>query len=357
MFLASKELKYAKTKFALIIAVVVLISYLVYFLTSLAYGLASSYTNAVNTWDADEVFITVDSNDNMMMSYMNEEDFNKIEVDGTKEKLGLFPAVITNPNSTELDSRVDVYFFGIEDDSFLKPVSNLTLEGNKVIVDEELKKDGYDVGDTFLVKGSTSGVDLEYEIIGFSKKTTYQTAPVIYMSLSSWQEYRYGSLNTPNIFSGVIIRGNSKTLPSNLNMMLIDDYINTLPGYTAQVLTFSTMIIFLIIIVAVVLGIFIYVLTIQKTSIFGVMKAQGISNFYIGSSVVFQTLLLVGLGILFGLILTLLSGFFLADIIPFAINILFYLIITLAFFIFAVFGALFSVKAVLNIDPLEAIGG
>lgn len=357
MFLASKELKYAKTKFALIIAVVVLISYLVYFLTSLAYGLASSYTNAVNTWDADEVFITVDSNDNMMMSYMNEEDFNKIEVDGTKEKLGLFPAVITNPNSMELDSRVDVYFFGIEDDSFLKPVSNLTLEGNKVIVDEELKKDGYDVGDTFLVKGSTSGVDLEYEIIGFSKKTTYQTAPVIYMSLSSWQEYRYGSLNTPNIFSGVIIRGNSKTLPSNLNMMLIDDYINTLPGYTAQVLTFSTMIIFLIIIVAVVLGIFIYVLTIQKTSMFGVMKAQGISNFYIGSSVVFQTLILVGIGILFGLILTLLSGFFLADIIPFAINILFYLIITLAFFIFAVFGALFSVKAVLNIDPLEAIGG
>lgn len=357
MFLASKELKYAKTKFALIIAVVVLISYLVYFLTSLAYGLASSYTNAVNTWDADEVFITVDSNDNMMMSYMNEEDFNKIEVDGTKEKLGLFPAVITNSNSTEIDSRVDVYFFGIEDDSFLKPVSNLTLEGNKVIVDEELKKDGYDVGDTFLVKGSTSGVDLEYEIIGFSKKTTYQTAPVIYMSLSSWQEYRYGSLNTPNIFSGVIIRGNSKTLPSNLNMMLIDDYINTLPGYTAQVLTFSTMIIFLIIIVAVVLGIFIYVLTIQKTSMFGVMKAQGISNFYIGSSVVFQTLILVGIGILFGLILTLLSGFFLADIIPFAINILFYLIITLAFFIFAVFGALFSVKAVLNIDPLEAIGG
>jgi len=139
--------------------------------------------------------------------------------------------------------------------------------------------------------------------------------------------------------------------------MLTDEYINTLPGYTAQVLTFSTMIIFLIIIVAIVLGIFIYVLTIQKTSMFGVMKAQGISNFYIGSSVVIQTLLLVGLGILFGLILTLISGYFLADIIPFAINILFYGIITAAFFIFAVFGALFSVKAVLNIDPLEAIGG
>lgn len=358
MFLASKELKYSKTKFALIIAVVILISYLVYFLTSLAYGLASSYTNAVNAWQADEVVITVDSNDNMMMSYMTENDFNNVTVNGNKEKLGLFPGVITNPKASQsLDTRLDVYFFGIEDNSFLKPITDLTLEGNKVIVDEELQKEGYSIGDTFLVTGSSSGVELEYEIIGFSKNTTYQTAPVVYMNLTSWQEYRYGSENTPNLYSGIIIKGNSTNVSNNLNMILINDYINTLPGYTAQVLTFSTMIIFLIIIVAIVLGIFIYVLTIQKTSMFGVMKAQGISNFYIGSSVVFQTILLVGFGIFIGLILTLVSGFFLSDIIPFATNILFYIIITLAFFIFAVFGALFSVKAVLKIDPLKAIGG
>ena len=47
MFLAIKEQKYTKGKFALIISVIVLVSYLVYFLNILAYGLASSYTNAV----------------------------------------------------------------------------------------------------------------------------------------------------------------------------------------------------------------------------------------------------------------------------------------------------------------------
>jgi putative ABC transport system permease protein len=109
--------------------------------------------------------------------------------------------------------------------------------------------------------------------------------------------------------------------------------------------------------VAFVLGIFIYVLTIQKTSMFGVMKAQGISNFYISLSVILQTLLLVTIGIIVGLILTLITGIFLADIVPFATNIIFYVIITLAFFLFALFGALFSVKAVLKIDPLKAIGG
>ncbi len=356
MFLAFKELKYSKTKFALIIAVVALISYLVYFLTSLANGLASSYTNAIEQWNSDQIVLTVDANDNMMMSYMEQADYDGIEVNGAKTKLGLFPAVINNPLAENiLDSRVDVYFFGIDNDSFIKPTEHedLTLMDNQVIVDEELKKEGYEIGDFLGVTGS----EQQYEIIGFSSKTTYQTAPVVFMSLDTWQAYRYGSNNTPDLFSGIVVKGEINNLPGNLLSYTTEDYISTLPGYTAQVLTFSVMIIFLIIITAFVLGISIYVLTIQKTSMFGVMKAQGISNGYIGASVIVQTFLLVAFGILIGLVLTALSGIFLSDIIPFAVNILFYLIITVAFFLFALFGGLFSVSAVLKIDPLKAIGG
>ncbi len=355
MFLAIKELKYSKTKFALIITVVILITYLVYFLTSLANGLASSYTNAIEKWDSDQIIITVDANDNMMMSYMGQDDFDGVETSGLKAKLGLFPAVINNPLAENiLDSRVEVYFFGIDNDSFIKPseLKELTLTDNQVIVDEELKKEGYEIGDLFGVTGSTQ----QFEIIGFSTNTTYQTAPVVYMSLDSWQIYRYGSTNTPDLFSGIIVKGQVDTLPSNLSAYTTEDYISTLPGYTAQVLTFSVMIIFLIIITAFVLGIFIYVLTIQKTSMFGVMKAQGISNGYIGGSVIIQTFLLVAFGIVVGLVLTILTGIFLSNVIPFAVNIVFYLIITAAFFLFALFGGLFSVSAVLKIDPLRAIG-
>ena len=356
MFLVFKELKYSKMKFALIIAVVVLISYLVFFLTSLANGLASSYTNAVKQWNSDEIILTVDANDNMMMSYMEQADFDGVETTGLKTKLGLFPAVINNPLSENiLDSRLDVYFFGIDNDSFIKPseLHELTLEGNQVIVDEEFKKEGYKVGDLFGVTGSKQ----QFEIIGFSTKTTYQTAPVVFMSLDTWQTYRYGSINTPNLFSGIVVKGETNNLPSNLISYTTEDYIATLPGYTAQVLTFSVMIVFLIVITAFVLGIFIYVLTIQKTSMFGVMKAQGISNRYIGASVIIQTFLLVAFGILIGLVLTALTGIFLSDVIPFAVNIIFYLVITGAFFLFALFGGLFSVRAVLKIDPLKAIGG
>jgi putative ABC transport system permease protein len=237
----------------------------------------------------------------------------------------------------------------------MKPaeLKDLTLTGNQVIVDEELKKEGYKIGDSFGVTGSTE----QYEIIGFSKKTTYQTAPVIYMNLNTWQTYRYGAVNKPDLFSGIVVRGQTDKLSNDLMSYTTMDYIATLPGYTAQVLTFSIMIIFLIIITAFVLGIFIYVLTIQKTSMFGVMKAQGISNGYIGGSVIIQTFLLVELGIIFGLGLTLVTGALLADVIPFTVNVMFYFVITAAFFLFAFFGGLFSVSAVLKIDPLKAIGG
>ncbi|MFZ1690913.1 MAG: ABC transporter permease, partial [Trichococcus flocculiformis] len=40
MFLAWKEIKHSKTRFSLIIGVMVLVSYLVFFLVGLAYGLA-----------------------------------------------------------------------------------------------------------------------------------------------------------------------------------------------------------------------------------------------------------------------------------------------------------------------------
>jgi putative ABC transport system permease protein len=114
MFLALKELRYSKIKFALIITVIFLISYLVYFLTSLASGLASSYTNAIEKWNSDQIILTVDANDNMMMSYMDQEDFDSVKTTGLKAKLGLFPAIINNPSSeNKLDSRINVYFWGI----------------------------------------------------------------------------------------------------------------------------------------------------------------------------------------------------------------------------------------------------
>ena len=52
MFLALNEIMKEKSRFLLITMVIVLVSYLVFFLTALAYGLASSYTRAIESWES-----------------------------------------------------------------------------------------------------------------------------------------------------------------------------------------------------------------------------------------------------------------------------------------------------------------
>ena len=117
------------------------------------------------------------------------------------------------------------------------------------------------------------------------------------------------------------------------------------------------MIYFLFIVSAVILAIFLYVLTIQKISIFGVMKAQGISNRYLSNSVVAQTFLLALAGVIIGFGLTLLTGLFLPAAVPVAFNYTDMLIYAAILVVVSVLGALFSVKTIVKIDPLKAIGG
>ncbi len=351
MFLAWKEIKHAKGKFSLIIAVVALVAYLVYFLTSLAYGLASSYTNGVTAWNADNIVLTSDSNDNIMMSVMTDDEYDAVTAD-SKARLGLFPAVISNPSAAIVeDTKEEIYAFGIDNGSFIAP--NISLNDNEVVADSGLQELGYELGTIIRV----AGTDIDWTIVGFLDSITYQTAPILYMNIPTWMDYRFNRATIPlDLFSAVVTTGETVSSNPDLKVYTIDDFVANLPGYSAQVLTFSIMIGFLIFIIAFVLGIFIFVLTIQKTSMFGVMKAQGISNAYIGGSVVMQTLILTFIGVFIGLALTLISGYFLAGIVPFAINLLFYVVITGAFFLFSAFGGLFSVRAVLKIDPRIAIG-
>lgn len=113
---------------------------------------------------------------------------------------------------------------------------------------------------------------------------------------------------------------------------------------------------FLIVIAAIVIGIFIYVLTMQKADVFGVMKAQGISSRYIANSVIVQTFLLAVIGVAAGLAGTLGTSLLLPEAVPFQVNLLFFLSISILMIVIAVLGALFSVRTIVKIDPLKAIG-
>ena len=225
--------------------------------------------------------------------------------------------------------------------------------GEVVVNDSLAKEDGLQVGDQLKVAGSKQTL----KIVGFTDEAMYNVAPVIYMSLADFQEIRFNQAlpKEAQKINAIVLREKPKQVANHLEEIKISDFIDDLPGYRAQNLTFAFMIGFLIVIAAIVIGIFIYILTMQKQAIFGVMKAQGISNFFIARSVFVQTAILAFVGIVLGLALTYLSSLVLPAAVPFAIFWGLYLAVSVGMWVIAILSAVFSVSTVVKIDPLQAI--
>lgn len=356
MFLAVNELIKEKSRFILITFVIILVSYLTFFLTSLAYGLATSYTQGIDNWGADGIILSEDANGTVGRSLLIEKDYNSI-ISEDAALLGVGSATVSK------DGSEDVALFGIDLDSFLVPeVSEGRGVGGdyEVVVSEELKNIGYELGDNITFKGYDSQT---FELVGFVSRASFQTQPIVYLDLDNWRTVLSETsgmvgMRDDTTVNAVVTRGSSDASEyetDTLSWQSIKDFSFALPGYQAQVLTFSLMIGFLIAIASFVLAIFIYILTIQKKSIFGVLKAEGVPNSYIARSVMAQVALLSALGLAVGLVLALVTGYFLAGKVPFMVNGLFYAGIIALFLGCAAIGGLASVRSVTKIDPVEAI--
>jgi putative ABC transport system permease protein len=354
MFLAINEIRHSKLRYALVTGVMFLIAYLVFFLTGLAYGLAQDNRMAVDKWEADQILLTEEANDNLNMSMLPRSLYDEVDAP-EKAVLAQTAGVVTKEDNGE---KVDVTFFGIDPDQFLAP--NI-IEGEMFASDDEAVADssieeeyGISIGDTIKLAGS----DKKLKIVGFTDNARFSVAPVLYTSIGAYQEIRFEKEDDSENarINAIVTRGKIKEVPDDLVATDISKFINELPGYNAQVLTFGFMIGFLIVIAAIVIGIFIYVLTMQKSEIFGVMKAQGISSHYIAFSVIAQTFLLATSGVLIGGLATIGTALVLPAAVPFQINLLFFASISVMMILIAMLGAFFSVRTIVKIDPLKAIG-
>ena len=282
--------------------------------------------------------------------------FEDIKVDGDKAEISQRMAIVDLDGATE---KVNVNFLEIDFASFIAPniIEGRTVQtDNEVVVDESLKTQ-YEatLGSQLTIRDN----DTALTIVGFTDKAKLSVSPVVYMNSDTYGQLAVVPLKDPSkqMINGIVTKGELVSYPEeDLEVYDIQSFINELPGYGAQNLTFGFMIIFLIIIAAIVIGIFMYILTMQKQTIFGVMKAEGISTWFIAKSVIWQTFILATIGIALGVLLTYMTGFFLPKAVPFMLNHWFVAIVSVSMLLIALLGSLFSVRSIAKIDPLEAIG-
>ena len=314
--------------------------------------------SSIDHWKADTVLLSSEANKSIGLSNLKLSDKESLSADNVEPFSQMVTVAMTEKNLNE-DVKQKVSIFGVNNGSFLIPpvIQGRTFEAkNEVVIEKSLsEKEGFAIGDTI----KTANSDTELKIVGYTEKSRFNVAPVIYMNINDFQVLKYGdkkSIDNP-IINAFVVKGELKDYDSSIfQKVSIADFINELPGYSAQILTFGLMIGFLIVISAIIIGIFMYVLTIQKTPIFGIMKAQGISNGIIGISVLSQTFLLSLAGSILGLVRTWGTSLVLPSAVPFLGNGLYYSVIFVSLIIFSLIGTLFSVLAIRKIDPLKAIG-
>lgn len=349
MFLAWNEIRRNKLKFGLIIGVLTMISYLLFLLFGLANGLINMNKEGIDKWQADAIVLNKDANQTVQQSVFNKKDIeNKYNKQATLKQTG---EIVSNGHQKD-----NVLVFGVEKSSFLVPSlieGHKATKDNEVLADETLKNKGFKIGDTL----SLSQSDEKLHIVGFTESAKYNASPVIFTN-----DATIAKINprlTGDKINAVVVRDTNwkdKKLNQELEAVSINDFIENLPGYKPQNLTLNFMISFLFVISATVIGIFLYVMTLQKTSLFGILKAQGFTNGYLANVVISQTLILALFGTAFGLLLTGVTGAFLPDAVPVKFDVLTLLVFAIVLMIVSVLGSLFSILTIRKIDPLKAIG-
>ncbi|HDC8908506.1 TPA: FtsX-like permease family protein [Staphylococcus aureus] len=349
MFLAWNEIRRKKLKFGLIIGVLTMISYLLFLLSGLANGLINMNKEGIDKWQADAIVLNKDANQTVQQSVFNKKDIeNKYKKQATLKQTG---EIVSNGHKKD-----NVLVFGVEKSSFLVPSlieGHKATKDNEVLADETLKNKGFKIGDTL----SLSQSDEKLHIVGFTESAKYNASPVIFTN-----DATIAKINprlTGDKINAVVVRDTNwkdKKLNQELEAVSINDFIENLPGYKPQNLTLNFMISFLFVISATVIGIFLYVMTLQKTSLFGILKAQGFTNGYLANVVISQTLILALFGTAFGLLLTGVTGAFLPDAVPVKFDVLTLLVFAIVLMIVSVLGSLFSILTIRKIDPLKAIG-
>ena len=369
MFLALREIRHEPVRFTLIISVITLVAYLTFFLASLAVGLAHRYRAGIDGWNTASVAVTDASNENLSASRLSDKQL-KAATDLAKDNgttasaLMSTAAVAQAPDVKDEDGealREDVFAFGIDLDGQLSPPvadgRTISAPDSEVLVDDSLKAKGLAVGDTIRLLGS----DHDWTVVGFTHDTTFQAAPVVTMDSRALRQHGPTSLSpavSAVVFTSDLTTDSKATQSAKdagLTILTTEELVRTLPGYSAQVLTFSLMIGSLIIIASTVLGIFIYVLTLQKRPVLGILKARGVPTGYLIRSGCAQTLVLSVAGIGIGLLLTMATSLVLPRAVPFRISAPLDLLIVTAFIAISVIGGFISVRVISRIDPVEAI--
>lgn len=378
MFLALRELRFARGRFALMGAVIALISVLVVLLSGLSSGLVNDGVSGLKAMPATAfAFDDGTKTDNAFSRSVVDD--KQLAVWKTADGIAAAEPMGVNivNGVTDKGTQVDLTLFGVEPKGFLSP----TLSSGRslgpvdgIVVSESMRDAGVELGSVVTLDRS----DVKFTVIGFTQgQATFGHVDVAYLPLDTWRLMAAGlskpgaptqtqvdAVNFP--YSSVVALLAKDGAEPNLAAinaaastmtMTLTEAFNASPGYEAETLTLSMIQVFLYAICALVIGAFFMVWTIQRSHDLAVLRAMGApSRYLVRDSLAQAAILLVGftaIGVAAGVAM----GAAMPDAMPFDLEVAPITIASGLTILLGMLGAAIAVLRITRIDPLHALGG
>ena len=366
MKLALRELVRQPGRFVTATAILTLIAILLMFLGGLLDGLIRNSTGAVRAQSADVIVYSDTSQSSFLRSRIEPSQREAIaRADGIDEVGGLGVVLLGArvPGNGPRD-LADVALWGYE----LAPsgVPAPPADG-EAYADDALQADGIELGDELLLGPARSPV----RVVGWVSDTAFSGQGGVWANLDTWHEVlnanRPGGGLADDVVQALVVRGSgapSETVAAvaaaaagPVYALTIDEAVEAIPGVTEQRTTFNQILGVTVVIALVVIALFFALLTVERTSLYGVLKAIGARSGTIFAGLVAQAVVVTMVAALFaGAAVVVLDLVIPPGSIPLYISIGRIVTSVILLLVAAVIGCAFSLRRVLRIDPASALG-
>lgn len=357
MFVAWRDLQFAKGRFALMGAVIVLITLLVGLLSGLTAGLGKESTSAITGLSADHLVFSAPA-DGKGVSFTD-----STVTESMWQQWSTVPGVVrADPlgiTTTKADSGTRssaISAFGVQPGSALAPDSSRIASDTAVLSTKAADALGVHRGDNVTVGGQ------RLTVVAVSGDASYSHTPVIFMDLTAWQKLIGGTdgaglratvlgltTSSTNGVAAADTRFGTKTVTRS-------DAKSAIGSYTSENGSLQLMRAFLFAISALVIGAFFTVWTIQRSGDVAVLKALGASTSYLLRDALGQAVVLLSLGTALGTALAAGLGAAVSSTVPFVLDATTTLVPALVIIALGAAGAGLSIRRITSVDPLIALG-
>lgn len=368
MRLALRELRRRPGRFIAATAVLTVLASLLMLLGGLTDGLLAGSTGAYRAQRAELIVYSTNARESLVRSRIDASVRDTIDgVEGVEATGGFGTIQLGARPGDDPDTRDLIATSVLGYEIAPKGLPDEPPAQGEVIADSTIKADGIEEGDTLLLGPARS----EVTVVGFVDETNYSGQTALWGSLDTWREVT--AANRPDrtfaddTVAALVVKvdGNASEVADRIDAatdgattsLTKAEAIEALPGVAQQRSTFNQIIGVTAMIALVVVGLFFALITVERTALYGILKAIGASSRTLFGGVLLQAIVLAVVASAIGAIAALiLDAVIPPGTLPFQIT-PGRLISNLFLMVFAaVAGCAFSLRRVLRIDPAAAIG-